>query len=92
MTPQQINIYITHAEKTILSLNQTISKITTRKDQFIVQYGNKTNDVSDDLTVLSLSELKTNLTVLNKLRSEIKNMETAILFEIQNTDKEINRR
>ena len=92
MTPEQINLTINHMEKAITELNYITSNIQTRKDQFIQQYENKTKDTQSDLIILSISELKTKITVLSKMHAEIVNVDSAILHEAKNADKEIMRR
>lgn len=91
-TDEQKNIIIGFNEKAVEELQRKIDSITERNNQFISTYGDKTGPMNNDLTQITDSELSTRNVVLTKLRSEILNMQSPFIFELENTEKEKNRR
>lgn len=91
-TAEQKSIIIGYADKCVAELQAKISRITNRKEQFIAANGDSSKKMENDLTKLTMKELKTKIIVLNKIHSEMINMESWVIFELEKVDKEILRR
>lgn len=89
---EQKNIIIETLEAYITELHRLQIKVTTRKNEFIEQQGNKTGSMKTDLKLLTDSELKTKIITISKLRCEMFNGISSLTFEIQKIDKEIMKR
>ena len=92
LTIQQKNIVIEYSEMCINSLNRLEQKITTRKNKFIKDKGGKIGFIQKDPSKLSKSELQTKLITLSKLHCELSNIDSVLILQIKQTDKEITKR
>jgi len=90
-TVQQKLIIANTTQRCIDDLQRVIKKTTARKKQFAAS-NIITGTEQTDMTKLTKKELKTKIIVLNKLHSEIINIESALLFQMQKVDKEMMKR
>lgn len=91
-TDGEKNIVIDSCLGCISELTRVKDQIVLRHVDFVAENGDKTADQEKDLTKLTINELNLKLDILSKMRSEIVNIETAILHDLEKTDKEIMRR
>lgn len=91
-TQSKKNIFLDTTNNCISELGRIKDKITARRDQFIANEGDISGTVETDLTNMSDSELMLKQNVLNKLRCEIDNVQSQLLFELKKIDREIMKR
>lgn len=91
-TKNQKNIIIDCTDKCTAELTLITNKITSRRNQFIRRYGGIIRPIETDLTKMSMKELQTMKKILSKMRSEVNNVESHLLYELQKTDAEMVKR